>query len=774
MDSSKTIQSALAEHQAGNLTKAEDLYRKVLTVQPENFYALHYLGVLYTQLGQYDPAINHLEKALQVNPSDADTYYNLAIAFQGKGQIDDALKTYQKTVQLNPQNADAYVNLGIINKEKGMLDRAMNAFRQALQINQEHLAARYNLGYVLQAAGKYDEAIGCYMRALESEPNLVGAYYNLGFIFRDQGRLDEAVSAFKKALQFSPDFADIYNGLGVVYQELGEPEAAIEYFEKALQLNPASIDAYNNLGIIFQEKGQPDIAVSYYQRALQIDPHSSETYTNLGSLFHLQGKQDESIAAFKRVIEYDPSNFTARWTGCFSQIPILYQNHASIQSTRQRYRDALMELSELVDLKNGQDIDIISRAVGRQQPFFLAYQGLNDHDLQKAYGELICRIMAAKYPQFADHRPVPPQIPGKPLRVGIVSGFFYSHSNWKLRQGWVTNIDTQRIAFYGYYTGMIRDHMTDTARKHFHSFREDIRSFHDLCKIIRDDDLHVLIFPEIGMDPTTIRLAALRLAPVQCTSWGHPETSGLPTIDYFLSSDLMEPSEADQHYTERLIRLPNLSISYAPLDIPEIETNRDAFGVRPGSILFLCCQSLFKYLPQYDGIYHRIAQQVGDCQFIFISHKSSWITEQYRLRLCKAFEENGLNSEKYLIFLPRLSQEQFHALNSLADVYLDSMDWSGCNTTLEALACNLPVVTLPGKLMRGRHSTAILKMMGLNETIAESLDDYIAIAVELGKDAYYRKYISDIVSLRKHHLYNDGKCVTALEDFFEKSFREKL
>jgi protein O-GlcNAc transferase len=768
MDSNETIQSALAEHQAGNLTKAEDLYRKVLTVQPENFYALHYLGVLYTQLGHYDRAISHLEKALQVDPSDAGTYYNLGIAFQGKGQIDDALNTYQKTVELNPQHADAHVNLGIILKEKGLLDRAMNAFRQALQINQKHFAAQYNLGYVLQTAGKLDEAIGCYMRALESEPNLVGAYYNLGFIFQNQGRLDEAVSAFRKALQLRPDFADIYNGLGVVYQEQGQPEDAIDYFEKALQLNPASVDAYNNLGIIFQETGQPDMSVSYYQRALQIDPRSSETYTNLGSVFHMQGKQEESMAAFKKAIECDPSNFTAHWTECFSQIPVLYQNHSSIQSARQRYRESLMELAELVDLKTGQDIDIISRAVGRQQPFFLAYQGLNDHDLQKAYGELICRIVAAKYPQFAERRPVLPRKTGEPLRVGIVSGFFYSHSNWKLRQGWVTNIDTERIAFYGYYTGMIRDHMTETARKHFHSFREDIRVFHDLCKIIRDDDLHVLIFPEIGMDPTTIRLATLRLAPVQCTSWGHPETSGLPTIDYFLSSDLMEPPDADEHYTERLVRLPNLSISYTPLDIPAIEADRNTFGLRPGSTLFLCCQSLFKYLPQYDEIYARIAQEVSDCQFIFISHKSSWITEQYRLRLCKAFETKGLNPEKYLVFLPRLSQEQFHALNRVADVYLDSTDWSGCNTTLEALACNLPVVTLPGKLMRGRHSAAILKMMGLHETIAESLDHYITIAVKLGKDVYYRKQITDMIALNRHRIYHDSTCISALEDFLEK------
>jgi predicted O-linked N-acetylglucosamine transferase (SPINDLY family) len=338
----------------------------------------------------------------------------------------------------------------------------------------------------------------------------------------------------------------------------------------------------------------------------------------------------------------------------------------------------------------------------------------------------------------------------------------------------VENLDTKRFTLYGYYTGKTKDRATETARKSFVRFVEDIYSFEDLCTIIREDDLHVLIYPEIGMDPITARLAALWLAPVQCTSWGHPDTSGLPTIDYYLSSDLMEPPDADEHYAEELIRLPNLSIYYTPLDVPSAEVNRDTFGLRPTSTLYLCCQSLFKYLPHYDEVYPRIAQQVPDSQFLFISHsRSRWITEQTRSRIQQKFDDYNLNSHDYVLFLSHLDPEQYDAINRLADVYLDSIGWSGCNSTFEALACDLPVVTLPGDLMRGRHSSAILTMIGVTETIASDLDEYVSLAVKLGLDTEWRRHISDRISKNKHRAYYDKTCIAALEDFLDGAVKEK-
>src|SRR5262249_58393548 len=113
-------------------------------------------------------------------------------------------------------------------------------------------------------------------------------------------------------------------------------------------------------------------------------------------------------------------------------------------------------------------------------------------------------------------------------------------------------------------------------------------------EIILADALHILIYPEIGMGPVAAQLAAQRLAPAQCNFAGHPETSGYPTLDYFLSSELMEPPDGQQHYTERLVRLPNMSTYYEPV-CPQSEPNGASEFAWPSKVPnFWSRQSLVK------------------------------------------------------------------------------------------------------------------------------------------------------------------------------------
>src|SRR5262249_32184949 len=160
-------------------------------------------------------------------------------------------------------------------------------------------------------------------------------------------------------------------------------------------------------------------------------------------------------------------------------------------------------------------------------------------------------------------------------------------------------------------------------------------------------------------------------------------------------------------YTERLVRLPNLSIYCEPVEAPPIAITRQDLGMRATAVAFWCGQSLFKYLPQFDEVFPRIALGAGDCQFIFIHfQRGPHITELFRQRLAGAFARFGLKAEDYCVFLPRLNQETFIAAAGQCDVYLDSIDFSSTNSTLESLPYNLPIVTLTGTLMRGRINTA--------------------------------------------------------------------
>jgi protein O-GlcNAc transferase len=203
--------------------------------------------------------------------------------------------------------------------------------------------------------------------------------------------------------------------------------------------------------------------------------------------------------------------------------------------------------------------------------------------------------------------------------------------------------------------------------------------------------------------------------------------------------------------------------------------DRSDLGLPLDAVLYFCPQSLFKYLPQYDQVFPRIAKQVGQCRFLFIKHpRSAHLDERFMARLKKAFAEYGLCENDYVSLLPRLNSEQYQAVNRLCDVFLDSLGWSGCNTTMEAIANDLPVVTMPGDLMRGRHSHAIMTMMGVTETIAESLDEYIDLAVRLGRERQFRSEIKEKISQNKHRIYRDTPCVKGLEAFIEEKVAESL
>ena len=598
-------------------------------------------------------------------------------------------------------------------------------------------------------------------------------YISIGNSFAHKGQFDEAIAYYQKALQINPTFYMAYNNLGNALKAKGQFDEAIAYYQKALQINPHDSAALSNLGSAFMRKGLLDDAITCYQSALQIEQTNAGAYYNFGNALTEQGKSNQALIVYKRALELSPNFIMARWAHCMAQLLIIYFDQSEIQSSRMNYYNELMKLRETISLETSQEIEAAAQAVGSHQPFFLAYQGFNDRDIQDFYGRLVCKIMALRYPHLAELPAMLPPCDGKQLRIGVVSGYFHLHSNWKIPiKGWIENLDKKRFSLYGYYTGKIKDQKTSVARECFSSFIEDVYSVEELCSIIKKDDLHVLIYPEIGMNPMTVKLAALRLAPIQCTSWGHPETSGLPTIDYFLSSDLMEPPNADDHYTEKLIRLPNLSIYYTPLDVPFSDVSRDTFGLKSNSIIYLCCQSLFKYLPQYDEIYPRIAKEVGNCQFLFISYRNSYITEQFRLRIYQSFDKFGLKAEDYVVIMPRLDPSQYNALNHLSNIYLDSIGWSGCNSTFEAIANDLPIVTFPGDLMRGRHSAAILKMMGLTETISDSLDDYIKMAINLGQNSELRRQISEKIAANKRRIYDDRKCITALENFLERVVKE--
>ena len=725
---------ALELHKQGRLTEAEQFYSEVLAHRPDHFDALQMLSVI-----------------------------KLA-----KGQPAEALRLISEAMRMRRPSPQILVNHGMILHALDRSEEALACFDAALKQKSKFAEAHNNRGAVLAALGRHEEAVACFHKALALKTDYADAHYNLGSSLRVLGRYDEALVSLDRALLLRPDYVKALNNRGAVLEAINRLPEALACYDRAVALAPGFTESRNNRGRVLLALDRADDAIDNFTAALKFNPDDAEAWYQRGRCLLEISRNEEAAADLAQALALAPGHADARFAACFAELPVIYRDESEIAQCRAAYEQKLREL--LNDVERGVLKGDLIKAIGARHPFLLAYQGSNDRALQQIYGEMIGKVIARR---FSPAPLPPPPAPGEPIRVGIVSSFFYRHSNWKIPiKGWISQLDRSRFRVTGYHLGAIHDEQTDAAARLCDRFVHRTLDTDGWRREILADAPHALIYPGLLMDVSSLQLAAQRLASVQCNSWGHPETSGLSTVDYFLSSDLMEPPDAQACYTEKLVRLPNLSIYYEPVVAEPVSVTREGLGLRAGATAFWSAQSLFKYLPQYDDVFVRIAQAVGDCQFVFLRHFGApRVTQLVRERLERAFSAAGMRAEHHCVFLNRMSQSQFAAAAGLCDVFLDSIGWSGCNSALECLPQALPIVTFEGPTMRGRHSAAILRMIDVTDTIAATVDDYVAIATRLGQDTQFRQTMSSRMAENRHRLYKDRAPVIALENFLEGAVR---
>jgi predicted O-linked N-acetylglucosamine transferase (SPINDLY family) len=482
----------------------------------------------------------------------------------------------------------------------------------------------------------------------------------------------------------------------------------------------------------------------------------------------------EAISASRDALAHAPGEFVLKLKEA-ALLPMLYASREEVDAYRLRLAVGLSRLGGELKLNTLEEKRGALSAIAGHVNVQLGYQGRNDRELQIQYGEMLHRIMAASYPQWTIPVSMPPVESKGALRVGYVSSRFRNMSATKYFLGWLLQHDQEQFAVHGYHVGEKTDLTTQDVQRACRVFRQVSGSLEEACRAIVADQLHVLVFWDVGMDPMMSQLAALRLAPVQCAAWDQPITTGLPNVDYFLSSDLAEPPDAQEHYSETLIRLPGTGTCYQKPVIPTplLNKTRQDFKLRENAVVYLCCQYAYKYLPEQDDCFVQIARRVPNSQFVFLT-PNDFVARDFRARLERAFSAAGLCAADHCVLLPEVERFEYWNLLLMGDVVLDTMTWSGGVSTFEAIACRRPVVTLPGKLMRGRQSYAIFTQLGVTDTIARDEEDYVAIAARLGSDRAWRDSVVEKMIANSPRLYSNRECVDGLETFLRQAVRERL
>ena len=726
------------------------------------------LGVIALQRGQIERGVEIIRKAVALNANSPVAFNNLAKGLKDLGRFEEAIGYFERAVALAPNFADAQFGYGTALHFLNRFEEALGRFEKAIALNPRFVEALNNRGLALAKLKRFAEALASYDKALAIRPDFVDAHINRGNALTGLMRFGDALASYDKTVAFRPDLALAHSSRGNALVELERFDAALASFDTAIAIRPDFAEAHRRRGDTLVKLNRFDDAMASFDRAIALRPRDVDAWISRAEALFLCNRNDDAIKSAETAIELEPDNALCRFLSCYCELRILYESEDDIDVRRRAYESKLRAICG--DHDAGRLRTNMVEAVARYRPFYLAYQGRNDRDLQALYGALASRVFGARFPQAV--LPRPPEV-GEPIRVGFVSSHFYAHSNWKIPlKGWMSQLDRSRFKLFGYHVGRKRDLETEVAASLCSRFVHRALPLEGWREEILADAPHVLIYPGLLMDELCLPLAAQRLAPVQCNSWGHPETSGLPTLDAFLSSELMEPADAAELYTERLARLPNLSIYYEPLTPAPATVSRAELGMRHDAVVFWSGQSLYKYLPQHDVVFAKIAKRVGNCQFVFIKHpEEAAAADLFRRRLDAVFSDSGLTASDHCLFIERLSFDRFVAAIGNCDIFLDSVGWSGCNSTLESLAHNLPVVTLKGSLMRGRHSSAILERMGIGETVASAIDEYVSIAVRLASDEGERRRIGGEIERNKPELYRDRECIAGLEAFIESAAR---
>jgi CRISPR-associated protein Csy1 len=227
----------------------------------------------------------------------------------------------------------------------------------------------------------------------------------------------------------------------------------------------------------------------------------------------------------------------------------------------------------------------------------------------------------------------------------------------------------------------------------------------------------------------------------------------------------MEPGGADAHYTEKLIRLPGIGTRFRRQRRPA-PVERESLALPTDAVLLLCPQSLFKIHPDNDALFARILEADPRAILVLFAGRHPAITDQFMRRLARCFEQYGLPIRERTRVLPQLTHEGYLAVNLACDAMLDTLRWSGGQTSVDALDCGVPIVTLPGSMMRGRQSLGMLSMMGMDELVASDVDDYVRIATRLCGDPQWRAELRSRIRERSGVLFDDPAPIAALEAFY--------
>ncbi len=754
---------ALALKDTGQAEMALGAFDEALRIRPQYANGHFNRGNLLAEMGRLEEASVSYASAVELEPDDAAAHCKLGLVYLELGQLAEvpptvparqramiaaAADSLRQAMLLDPHYAGAHADFVALLEQQGWIAEAIDCWQNLLQHRPHDAAAYNNLGALLATHGQCDEAAQCWRRALELKPDFAEAHNNLAALLESQDQLDEAERNCRRAIALRPDFAEAHGNLAGVLTRQNKLVEAVAAYRRALELRPDFAEMYNNLGGVLEKVGQFDEAADCSRRALEIKPHLAEATINLGMLLAEQGKVAEARECYRQALEIAPDNPVWKLS-LLSLCPNVFNSNEEIDNYRQRL---LAELEAFDAGTIGHDFPS-QATLGCMPSFNLQYQGRDDRKIRAAYARLFRNCFASEQPRGSTG----------PAKIGFVVTNRHERAFVKSIGAVLERMNPERfeLVVFGAERGV--SGLREAVRGEHIRFVSLPSQLERSAATIREERLDVLYYWEIGTDFTNYFLPYYRLAPVQCTSWGIQVTSGIPQVDFYLSSALLEPADAAEQYSEQLVLASTLLTFQQRVAVSASPKTREDFGLSSDRHVYLCVQQLRKFHPDFDALLAGILRR--DPQGIVVTaddRHGDFLGAQLRRRFVATMPDVA----ERIVFLPPQPPDDYLSLVAAADVLLDPLHYGGVNSSYDGFSLGQPIVTLPAGCQRGRYTLACYKKMGIADCVATDAEHYVEIALRLGTDPAFRAEVIEKIRRASPLLFDDLAAVSEHERIF--------
>lgn len=618
-----------------------------------------------------------------MSPAQFQSQLQQAVAHHRANRLAEADLIYKRLRAADPKNFDALHLSGLVAYQQGRHAEAADLLRRAWQRDPKSAVCVMRLGMACLALGDMAVAERHLRAAVKFDAKLAEAWGHLGTVLGATARADEAKVAYSHAVKLNPEYAEAQDRLAGLVCGVDGFAAAVPHYQRLTGLTPQDATAWANLGTCLAQSGGVKESFACFDRALALDPRHRLALTARALAWQLNYQLREAVDGYAEVLRVDPQNHEAR-------------------------SGRLLALHYLDD-------------VDRTTLF----------DEHRAFGAACTGSEQKTFPNLP--------VPQRRLRLAFLSADLRRHSVAYFLEPLVTHLDPANFEICLYHDHAQVDDMSERLREHAVLWRNfSGQPAAVVLEQIRRDAPDVLVDLAGHTGINRLPLFARRLAPVQITWLGYPDTTGLPAMDYRFVDEVTDPlGDAEAYHTERLVRFASTAWTYQPP--PEAPEVAAVPSTATGTVTFGCFNNFAKVSDATLRSWAEILAAVPGSWLLLKGHglNDPALTAALRGRLAGL----GVAPER-IELLGRTSGLAEHlALYARVDVALDTFPYHGTTTTCEALWMGVPVVTLAGERHAARVGVSLLQAIGREEWIARDWADYARIATALARDPVARAEI---------------------------------